>query len=174
MNSGRGGKGCLVFFAAGNGAEEVRFDGYGSYEGVMAVGAVGKGRELSIYSDRGYPIFCCFPSSQFELKDGQLNLIYGLTAADRIGALGYDDSDYFSFFGGTSACASGMAGVAALMLAINLNFSLAEAKDLISKSCRMPDGKITKVRDKNYGYGIINAELLLRNTTSQLKKERKK
>ena len=39
---GRDGKGCAVFFAAGNGDEDIRHDGYASSPLVLSVGAVNK------------------------------------------------------------------------------------------------------------------------------------
>jgi hypothetical protein len=39
VTKGRKGRGCLVFFAAGNGNEDIRYDGYNSYENVISVAA---------------------------------------------------------------------------------------------------------------------------------------
>ena len=39
VTHGRNGKGCVIFFAAGNGNEDVKYDGYASYDKVIAVAA---------------------------------------------------------------------------------------------------------------------------------------
>ena len=51
--NGRGGKGCVILFAAGNGNESVDNDGYASYEGVIAVAACNDRGKRSVYSDFG-------------------------------------------------------------------------------------------------------------------------
>ena len=51
--NGRGGKGCVVLFAAGNGNESVDNDGYASYPKVIAVAACNDRGKRSVYSDFG-------------------------------------------------------------------------------------------------------------------------
>lgn len=154
---GRNSKGCPIFFAAGNGAEPVKYDGYASNEFVMAIGAVNKEGYLTRYSDRGDPLFCCFPSSEVLLgRDGSITTIYGLSAADRLGPSGIDPGDYTNSFGGTSASAPGMAGVTALMLSVNPELSLTEIRNLLRQSCQKPAAP-SGTRHGDYGSGIINA-----------------
>ena len=59
--NGRGGKGCVVLFAAGNGNESVDNDGYASYPKVIAVAACNDRSRRSIYSDFGKAVWCAFP-----------------------------------------------------------------------------------------------------------------
>jgi subtilisin family serine protease len=63
--NGRGGKGCVVLFAAGNGNESVDNDGYASYANVIAVAACNDRGARSVYSDFGNAVWCAFPSSDF-------------------------------------------------------------------------------------------------------------
>ena len=63
--NGRGGKGCVVLFAAGNGNESVDNDGYASYAKVMAVAACNDRGRRSVYSDFGKAVWCAFPSNDF-------------------------------------------------------------------------------------------------------------
>ena len=59
--NGRGGKGCVVLFAAGNGNESVDNDGYASYPKVTAVAACNDRGRRSVYSDFGKAVWCAFP-----------------------------------------------------------------------------------------------------------------
>ena len=65
LTQGRGGKGCVILFAAGNGNESVDNDGYASYEQVIAVAACNDRGARSVYSDFGEAVWCAFPSSDF-------------------------------------------------------------------------------------------------------------
>ena len=59
---GRGGRGCVITWAAGNGNESVDNDGYASYERVIAVAACNDLGTRSAYSDMGNALWCAFPS----------------------------------------------------------------------------------------------------------------
>ena len=63
--NGRGGKGCVILFAAGNRNESVDLDRYASYEKVLAVAACNDRGKRSVYSDFGDTVFCSFPSNDF-------------------------------------------------------------------------------------------------------------
>lgn len=66
---GRKGKGCLIFFAAGNGNESVDNDGYASHHTVIAVAACNDHNRHSAYSDYGKAIWCAFPSDHEQHPD---------------------------------------------------------------------------------------------------------
>ena len=157
---GRNGRGCPIFFAAGNGKEAVGLDSYASNANVMAIGAVNKQDRLSVYSDRGFPLFCVFPSSELIKVDGDYQTKYGVTVADRIGQEGYSDADYFSLFGGTSASAPGMAGITALALSENPNLTVSQLRTLMATSCvkiGLPNDYDENGYSEEYGYGLIDA-----------------
>jgi subtilisin family serine protease len=127
---GRNGKGCVIFFAAGNGNESVENDGYASYENVIAVAACGDRSIKSVYSDFGKAIWCAFPSSDFGFlpTNHPDPLTTGIWTTDRVGAMGYNPGDvrlgdgaglFTNDFGGTSSSCPGAAGVAALILSVN-------------------------------------------------------
>ena len=166
VKHGRNGKGCAIFFAAGNGHEPVELDSYASNANVMAIGAVNKENKLTRYSDFGPPLFCVFPSSESSKKNNFYKTEYGVTVPDRLGEPGFSTGDYFSLFGGTSASAPGMAGVAALILSLNPDLSLVELRELLIDSC-IQVGEKSKEKQLNYssefGYGLINADLAVRN-----------
>jgi subtilisin family serine protease len=172
-NQGRGGKGCVVLFAAGNGNESVDNDGYASYERVIAVAACNDRGKRSVYSDFGNAVWCAFPSGDLEgtsVVPNPAPLTTGIWTTDRTGNRGYNrgfiaDGDatgnYTNSFGGTSSSCPGAAGVAALVLAINPNLRWQEVKDLFKRSCDKidPSGGQYDANgwSKYYGYGRLNA-----------------
>lgn len=176
--AGRGGKGCVVLFAAGNGGESVEYDGYASYEKVIAVAASNDRGVRSIYSDYGPAIWCAFPSGDASrrLPAGRpLPLTRGIWTTDRRGKAGYnigdtklgdETGDYAATFSGTSSACPGVAGVVALMLSTNPELTRAEVKALLAASCEKIDPAEGQY-DSNgwsplYGHGRINAELAVK------------
>ena len=170
---GRGGKGCVVLFAAGNGNESVDNDGYASYERVIAVAACNDKGKRSVYSDFGNAVWCAFPSSDFGYPpfSHPEPLTSGIWTTDRTGNPGYNrgflgdgdaTGDYTNSFGGTSSSCPGAAGIAALVLAVNPNLRWQEVKDVFKHSCDKidPSGGQYDANgwSKYYGYGRLNAQ----------------
>ena len=174
--TGRGGKGCVVLFAAGNGAESVDNDGYASYEGVVAVAACNDRGKRSVYSDFGNAIWCCFPSSDFGDPPSRPEpLTPGIWTADRRGAHGYNpgkeqfgdiQGEYTNDFGGTSSACPGAAGIAALILSVNPDLNWREVREVMRRSCDQIDpggGEYdADGHSKLYGYGRLNAHAAAR------------
>lgn len=166
VTMGRGGKGCVIVWAAGNGNESVDNDGYASYDKVIAVAACNDMSEKSAYSDFGDAVWCAFPSNH-----GERSLTPGVWTTDRAGPEGYNpgdetlgdpDGDYTNSFGGTSSACPGVAGVASLVLSRNPDLGWEEVKDLIARSCDRIDAAGGRYDDSGhsplYGYGRVNAE----------------
>lgn len=169
LSKGRGGKGCVILFAAGNGNEEVKYDGYCSYPPLIAVAACNDSSRRSVYSDYGDAVWVSFPSGDFGWKPFKHPdpTSEGLRTTDRIQKPGYDEGDYANSFGGTSGACPGMAGIVALMLACNPQLTPAEVKELLRDSCTKIDKK-EAAYDENghsiwYGYGRIDAGLAVSN-----------
>jgi hypothetical protein len=168
VTNGRDGKGCIVFFAAGNGNESVDNDGYASYERVLAVAASNDRSRRSVYSDRGGAVFCSFPSSDFEFReeDHPAPLTPGIWTTDLMGRVGDSADNYTNSFGGTSSACPGAAGVAALVLSRNPSLRWDEVKDVLRRSCDRIDPEGGKYdadgHSPNYGYGRLNAEKAVR------------
>ena len=176
VKKGRGGKGCVITWAAGNGNEDVKFDEYASYDKVIAVAACNDSGKRSVYSDFGQAVWCCFPSNDFHMPE--MNhprpLTPGIWTTDRSGNRGYNSGgfnaehivgdeagNYTATFGGTSSACPGVAGVAALMLAVNPELTCQQVKEIIKNSCDRIDEQFGNY-DSNghspfYGYGRINA-----------------
>jgi subtilisin family serine protease len=162
---GRGGKGCIITFAAGNGNEDCGYDGYASYEKVMAVSACNDTGKRSVYSDYGSNVWCAFPSSDFGYSpfNHPEPLTKGIYTTDRQGKAGYNpDGDYTDDFGGTSSSCPGVAGTAALILSANPELSWLQLREIIRETSDKIDkagGKYdSNGHSKYYGYGRINAE----------------
>jgi subtilisin family serine protease len=163
---GRGGKGCVIIFAAGNGNESVDNNGYASHPNVIAVGACNDQSVRSVYSDTGRALWCCFPSGNFSPS-----LTPGIWTTDLSGSAGFNDGNvnkgdaagnYFNGFDGTSASAAGAAGVAALVLSKNPNLTADQVKDVLRRCCDEIDpagGQYdANGHSTNYGYGRLNAK----------------
>jgi subtilisin family serine protease len=168
INEGRGGKGCVILFAAGNGNENIQNDGYASFPGVIAVAACNEAGKRAVYSDFGPAVWASFPSNDFEFPPHHPRPISpGLRTTDRLLQDGYETGDYTDTFGGTSGACPGLAGIVGLMLAVNPALTSAEVKDLVRRSCVRIDLE-TGTYDANghsnlYGYGRIDAGLAVRN-----------
>lgn len=171
-SNGRGGKGCVVLFAAGNGNESVENDGYASYEKVIAVAACNDRGSRSVYSDFGDSVWCAFPSSDFGHApfNHPSPLTSGIWTTDRTGQDGYNpghfaDGDsagnYTNGFGGTSSSCPGAAGVAALVLSVNPDLKSSQVKDLFKRACDKVDpagGQYdANGHSARYGHGRLNA-----------------
>jgi len=189
LAKGRGGKGCVICWAAGNGNESVDNDGYASHPGVIAVAACNDRGRRSAYSDTGQAIWCAFPSDDAELdatgslpqpppaggvwgEDHPAPRTPGIWTTDWSGRNGYNRGGgtmggdaaghYTNSFGGTSSATPGVAGVAALVLALNPKLHHEEVKDILKRGCDRID-KVNAQYDPGtghsplYGYGRVNA-----------------
>lgn len=183
LTKGRGGKGCVIVWAAGNGNESIENDGYASYRPVIAVAASNDSDKRSVYSDYGQSVWCCFPSGDF--GHPPFNHPYpktpGIWTTDRSGEYGYSNGsdnhsgngyadilgNYTATFGGTSSACPGVAGVVALMLSVNPALTADEVKQLLRFSTRRIDDNGQTYDSQGhspfYGYGKVDAALAVDN-----------
>jgi subtilisin family serine protease/subtilisin-like proprotein convertase family protein len=153
--SGRGGKGCVIFFAAGNGYESADTDGYASNPHVISVAASTSEDNHAGYSDFGSSVDISAPSNGGDLS---------ITTTDRSGDDGDDPySDYYSYFGGTSAASPLAAGVAALVLSLEPNLTRLQVQQRLQNTADKVGGVTYASNGHNIqmGYGRINAERAL-------------
>ncbi len=146
IEQGRGGRGCVVVWAAGNGAESVDDDGYASYEPIIAVAACNNQNKRSSFSDFGKAIWCTFPGGDTK-PEPERHGLYTTTVKD----------DYTTDFIGTSAACPGIAGIAALILSANPQLTHREVKAILRfASLRLDETEGTydaHGRSVYYGYG---------------------
>jgi subtilisin family serine protease len=173
ITNGRGGKGCVVLFASGNGNESVDNDGYASYDKVMAIAACSDRSRRSVYSDFGRAVWCAFPSSDAGWpEEGHPEpLTPGIYTTDRMSRLGYNPGssaegdvagNYTSSFGGTSSACPGAAGVAALVLSVNPALKWNDVRDILRQCCQKIDPQGGEYdasgHSRLYGYGRLDAQ----------------
>jgi subtilisin family serine protease len=168
---GRGGKGCVIFWAAGNGNEPIGYDGYASYEKVIAVGACTDQGVRAYYSDYGPELDICTPS--------QGEKTTGIWTTDIMGEEGYNPGGIFNWgdetgnyvndFGGTSSSAPLAAGIAALLLSREPDLTREEVMDRLRRTADRVGlenaGYNLDGHSILYGYGMANAYSVLTKRT---------
>jgi subtilisin family serine protease len=139
---GRGGKGQITLFAAGNsqedyyGARDANADSFCNSRFVIAVGAVNNRGVQTAYSQRGANVLVSAPSSD----DGYL----GIWTTDDVGGVGYNpgtgepsstidpQQSYTNSFGGTSSATPLVTGCVALMLGANPNLGWRDVHEIVA------------------------------------------
>lgn len=133
---GRGGKGTIFVWAAGNGGDSgdnSNYDGYANSIYTIAVGAVDRLGNSPTYSERGANVMICAPAG-----DSPASL--GVTTTDLIGSKGYNSSpsalggDYSHDFEGTSSATPVVAGIVALMLEANPQLGWRDVQEILIRS----------------------------------------
>jgi subtilisin-like proprotein convertase family protein len=137
--NGRGGRGIIYPWAAGNGrdvGDQANKDAYANNIYTLAVGAVTNTGAQSSYSESGSNLVVCAPSSGGSL---------GIVTADLSGNNGYNDGsvfgehadqNYTNDFGGTSSATPLVSGVVALMLEANPNLTWRDVKEILLRTSR--------------------------------------
>lgn len=151
-SNGRGGKGCLVIFASGNGYKSC-VDFPAKHPDAVAVGAFTNQGVRSSYSNYGTDLDIMAPSNAVSPQPGA-----GVRTTDRMGGPGYNSTNYTNTFGGTSAACPVVAGVCALALGYNPDVTSAALKtSLYNTAIDMgPNGD-----DNEYASGRVNAQAVL-------------
>lgn len=168
--NGRGGKGSIYVFPAGNGgcyagtvkldsscdgfSDNANFDGYTNFMGIIAACAVtDKGRK-PWYDETGANVLVCGVSS-----DRSANVV----TTDLTSPSG--KSGYRSDFSGTSASTPMVSGVAALMLAVRPELTWRDVRLVLAQSARRNDNS-DSAWTSNFGYhyhpsysfGVVDAQ----------------
>ena len=154
---GRGGKGCVLVFAAGNDGLDVDLNGYATHSGIIAVGACNAHGRRPSYSNSGSALWCVYTSRDPADATGA-SLPYRTTAP--AGSLLLGESFYSSCFGFTSAACAIVAGICALIVSANSELTAVEVRDVLRQSCEKVDVEggtyDADGRSWAYGYGRPN------------------
>ncbi|MDX2177642.1 MAG: S8 family serine peptidase [Candidatus Sumerlaeia bacterium] len=162
--NGRGGKGTIYVWAAGNGRcsiDNIGKDGWASSRYTIAIGATGPNGTFSYYSEPGSAMLVNTGSS-WGTCTAQAG---GTTTTDVTGSAGYGSGDYTSTFGGTSSATPLAAGIVALILERNPNLGWRDVQHILANTATRNDSANTgwaqngagKWFNHAYGYGRINA-----------------
>ncbi|XDD46302.1 S8 family serine peptidase [Leptospira sp. WS39.C2] len=182
---GRGGKGIVYLWAAGNGAngstvaspvlvDNANFDGQANYYGVMAIGGIGQNGMKASYSESGANLWVVAHTQ----GNNASAYTTAITTTDASGVFGFNAggtsgdytlSNYTRRFNGTSSATPLAAGVVALLLSKYPTLSWRDVRELVAYSARQNDVSdpdwTTNAAGLNinhkYGFGAIDAEQLL-------------
>lgn len=161
LNTGRGGKGTILVWAAGNSAsfgDNANYEYRVNHRGTIAIGALDDKGKIASYSEPGACLIGVAPSGA--------NGRPGITTTDITGSDGYSSDNYAPEFNGTSAACPMVAGVVALMLEAKPQASWNSIQDILIRTARKVDSAnsdwITNGAGLNfnhrYGAGLIDAE----------------
>jgi subtilisin family serine protease/subtilisin-like proprotein convertase family protein len=188
---GRGGKGSVILFSAGNngrefGNEGADENGVNSYPKVITVGASNSREQFSVYSEPGSSVDVVAPSN--DIRAGTL----GITTTDRTGEKGYNkeknvdangvpngnDNNYTDDFGGTSSACPLVSGVVALLLSNEPGLSYSEVRQRLIETADKIDpnnasGDFYAAYDETghsraYGFGRVNAASAIQGSPSNI------
>jgi len=169
VTSGRGGKGTIYVFAAGNGlqnGDNANYDGYANSPYTIAVGAITDQGKQPYYGEPGACIVISAPSGAgiYDVVTTDLTGNYGYNTNNEAGELA--DRDYTRTFDGTSAAAPVVSGIVALMLEANPDLGWRDVQEILIVTARLIDqsdgdwaynGADLHFNHK-YGAGLIDAD----------------
>ena len=158
LRRGRGGKGIVMFRAAGNDREFLRDANDDAYSGdprSIAVAALRADGNVATYSSRGACILIAAPSGDDEFA--------GVATTDHQGKAGFvtrgrgDLADYLlgdHAFAGTSAAAPLAAGVGALILSSNPNLHYRDVQQILIHAARQTGDLDPDVSENGAGFSF--------------------
>ena len=183
VRTGRGGKGTVFVWAAGNGGEvqdNLNYDGYVNSMYVIPVASIDDHGKHADYSEPGACLVVVAPCNSAR---GAVQEREGVTTTDLIGDDGLNgsgvsddiaDTSYTRFFERTSAAAPMASGVIALMLEANPNLGWRDVKEILIRSATQTDpfdsdwiinGAGQRFNPK-YGAGLLNAAAAVKLATN--------
>ena len=155
-------KGCIVLFSTGNFNTNVSYPA--TLNNVIAVGA------SSMCDERKSPTSCdgeFWWGSNFGNEVDVVAPGVEIFTTDISGANGYSTGDYDTNFNGTSSACPNAAGVAALVLSVNPNFTQTQVREILETTTDKIGNTPYNVTFQNYGatetwnnqvgYGRLNA-----------------
>ena len=160
ITNGRGGKGRVYVWAAGNGApaDWANQDGQAGYRGVLAVAALNSAGTAESYAEPGSNILISAPGGDF--------CDQGIVTTDVSGNVGFNttqsassgrelpDLNYTRCMDGTSASTPMVSGVVALMLQRNNQLSWRDVRAILASTARRTDPTHVDWTENGAGYSI--------------------
>ncbi len=149
MREGRGGRGAIVVFAAGNDAQVIGPSELQAIPGVVTVGAINTFDEAASFSNSGACVALVAPT--------------GTLTTDISGPDGADPGDVTTRFGGTSSACPIVAGVFGLLVSAAPDRTADALRELLVESVRPAPFAVPDERghDLTYGYGIVDPSAAL-------------
>ncbi len=158
------GLGNIFVWAAGDGGEiedNSNYDGYANSKYTIAVGSIDDAGQRALYSEKGANLVVVAPSD-----GGAQSLLaasYGLDVDEDDNPI--RTTEYISDFGGTSASAALVSGVAAMMLEENDDLTWRDVQDILIRTAFKIDGEnaewVTNAAgidfNHSYGAGLVDA-----------------
>ncbi len=156
VSNGRGGKGTIYVWSAGNGAaaqDYANFDGFINQPETIGVGSINFQGTTSFYSEPGACVVISAPSDNDDNQPG----ITTTTLSS--------NGNYTNTFGGTSSAAPLVSGVLALVLEANPNLGWRDVQEILISSARQVDASNAEWIQNgagfnfhhSYGAGMIDA-----------------
>ena len=164
---GYDGKGIFYVFTAGNGhllGDDSNLEEYSNDYGVTAVCSVNRQGTRAGYSEMGANLWVCAPSND---RPGFLGGVRGILTTE-------NSDRYYQDFGGTSAAAPIVSGVAALTRDANPDLTWRDVKVILAATAQKNDPASPGWKDgaskhpisstdryhfnHEYGFGVVNAE----------------
>jgi len=170
-DDGRGGRGTLLFFSAGNANSEfAELRPWANHPRTFGIAASNENDRKASYSNFGDGIDFCAPSNDEEAGLRGIVTTYVPGQGELAGHTGGGD-DYTDSFGGTSSATPLTAGVAALLLSMDPNLTWSEVRDIFRNTAvkidfsntdpvgqwRDTDGDGVADYSNWYGFGRIDA-----------------
>ena len=156
--NGRGGKGKVILFAAGNGGRDdnSNHDPYTAHRYTIAVGAVTDSGTVTWYSEPGACILIAAPSN---------GGAKGIVTTDAVADAGYTDTNATFSFGGTSAATPLVAAIVALVLEARPELTWRDVQGVLALSATKNDPTDIGWNENGaghwvhpfYGFGMVDA-----------------
>lgn len=158
---GRGGKGCVILFAAGNENANL-LNYYATIPEVICVGASTSNDTHAFYSNRGPQLSVVAPSDGgWPILAARASWDTGAGGKNSFYVDGRDRGPFYKHFGGTSSATPLVAGVCALILSANPNLTAAQVKQILQRTADKigsPREYDSRGHSVKYGFGRVNAD----------------